>query len=199
MKTEINFLNLKTLVLSYLGDNLPASMRYHDVAHTVDVLKAAERYGLKAGISKENFLLLQTAALLHETGIVATVDEHEQASVDYARMILPEFGFSAGQMDSVSEVIIATRFPQTPLNLLSELMCDADLDYLGRPDYFAISHKLRLEWIIQNNYDASLSKWYEEQYAFLSGHRFFTKWAKDERNAGKESNLQLIKSLLDSD
>jgi len=199
MKAEINFSKLKSLVLSYLRANLPASMHYHDVAHTVDVLKAAEHYGRKAGLSEGDFLLLQTAALLHETGTVTAIENHEQASVDYARLILPEFGFGTSQVDAVCEMIMATRFPQTPLNQLSELMCDADLDYLGRPDYFSISHKLRLEWITLNHYDASLSHWYQEQLAFLSGHRFFTQWAKDERNAGKESNLQLVRSLIKYD
>ena len=33
----------------------------------------------------------------------------------------------------------ATKIPQTPLTKLEEIICDADLDYLGREDFFEIS------------------------------------------------------------
>ena len=42
---------------------------------------------------------------------------------------------------------MATKMPQRPKNLLQQIICDADLDYLGRNDFFILSEKLHKEFI----------------------------------------------------
>ena len=37
---------------------------------------------------------------------------------------------------------MATKFPQDPHNLLEEIICDADLDFLGRTDFYPIGNSL---------------------------------------------------------
>ena len=37
--------------------------------------------------------------------------------------------------------------PQTPKNHLEEIMCDSDLDYLGRQDFYPIAETLRQELV----------------------------------------------------
>ena len=88
--------------------------------------------------------------------------------------------------------------PQRPDDLASEIICDADLDYLGRTDYFIISHKLRLEWIMFDGYSEDLTKWYQAQIDFLENHQYFTDAAKNLREKGKQHNLLLVKKLLNS-
>ncbi|MCK9612757.1 MAG: hypothetical protein PHR81_00260 [Bacteroidales bacterium] len=41
---------------------------------------------------------------------------------------------------------MATKIPTKLKNKLEKLLCDADLDYLGREDYMEISNRLRREW-----------------------------------------------------
>ena len=191
-----NYKKLHDEVLKELAEKLPAELSYHDLGHTLDVIKATEFYAKSASIDTSQMILLLTAALLHETGILNGYADHETASVRYALTALPLFGYSSTQIDQISQIILDTRFPQQPTSLLSMIMCDADLDYLGRPDYFAISHKLRLEWIYLNNYTDSLKQWYQEQVIFLNEHKYFTPWANKLRNPGKEHNIRLIEKLL---
>ncbi len=191
-----NYKKLYKVVVKELSEKLPSDLPYHGIAHTLDVIRATEFYARSASIDDAHIILLQTAALLHETGIMKGYTDHETASVRYALTALPLYGYSTAQIDQISQLILDTRFPQQPTNLLSMILCDADLDYLGRPDYFAISHKLRLEWINLNNYTESLKQWYQEQFLFLNEHQYFTPWANKHRNSGKEHNIRLIENLL---
>lgn len=60
---------------------------------------------------------------------------HEEVSCGFAREHLPQFGFDNIQVERICQLIMATRIPQSPFDKTSRALCDADLDYLGRPDF----------------------------------------------------------------
>jgi len=90
---------------------------------------------------------------------------------------------------------MATKLPQSPHNHLEEIICDADLDYLGRDDFFAISDRLYEEFLSEGkvqNYD----DWNKKQIAFFENHRYFTPTSQTFRNEKKHSNLNIVRSKL---
>lgn len=190
------FNSLRESVLQDLLNNLPARLPYHDYAHTLDVVRASHEYGTQAGLDEASMDLLLTASLLHETGIMKGYQGHEHESAAYARRILPGYGYTVNQIKTIEQLILETELSNEPGGLLSQILRDADLDYLGRPDYFAIAHKLRLEWMYLNNYPKSLKVWYEEQLNFLQNHKYYTIWATQARSQGLEENIKLIRELL---
>jgi hypothetical protein len=90
---------------------------------------------------------------------------------------------------------MATRLPQSPHNLLEEILADADLDLLGRPDFFARNVSLQQE-LANYGHELHLKHWYEAQLAFLEQHTYFTPAAKRLRDAGKQQNIKLIKGKI---
>jgi hypothetical protein len=88
---------------------------------------------------------------------------------------------------------MATKIPQKPLNKLEEIIADADLDYLGRNDFFAIGdqlfNELQARKVVDNVFD-----WDQIQIKFLENHQYFTKTSQKSRAMQKEKHLQLIKS-----
>jgi hypothetical protein len=90
---------------------------------------------------------------------------------------------------------MATQLPQKPGSLLEQIMCDADLDSLGRDDFFITSHCLRLE-LAAYGQPTNVFEWYEKQLSFLQAHTYFTEVARSARDAGKRRNIQEIKKLL---
>ncbi len=192
----MNYFALRKFVLKELEDKLPEDLYYHNIGHTYDVLKAVENLASHYELNTEDFLLLQTAALTHETGMMINRIGHEEAAVTYIKDLLPEYGYNEDQINRISSMILATKMPQNPKNLLEEILCDADLDYLGREDYHIISHKLRLEWIHFEGYTDCLSFWYNEQIRFLENHQYFTTVARSIRQTQKEKILGQIKLLL---
>ena len=76
-----------------------------------------------------------------------------------------------------------------PTNKLEEIICDADLDYLGRDDFHEIADRLRRELREHGKIDSD-RKWDELQVNFLSNHRYFTKTAIETRRPKKLQNLE---------
>lgn len=188
--------NLKKYIIGLLSDGASPHLHYHSVFHTLDVLFAVERMMDHFEIEVHTYQIVQAAALLHETGMLTDYAGHELASVEMAKKLCPEFGFNALDIDQVVRHIMATKMPQQPKSITEEMLCDADLDYLGRADYQIVSHKLRLEWIELQGYPESLKVWYQDQVDFLGKHQYFTHLAQSQREQGKLRNLSLIKALL---
>jgi hypothetical protein len=138
---------------------------------------------------------LATAALLHDIGMLDDFTDHETASVNVAKRILPELEYTDEDITEISKLIMATRIPQEASSLGEQIICDADLDYLGRDDFFMIAHRLRCEWNCQGkNY--TLKDWYTMQVSFLKKHHYFTKSAILLREETKQIHLQQIMELL---
>jgi HD superfamily phosphodiesterase len=87
----------------------------------VDVVTQVELIGLGEGVSDEELLLLKTAALFHDTGHTASYNEHEYHSTLVAREILPSFYYTQSQVDTICELIMATKLPPGPNNKLEEI------------------------------------------------------------------------------
>lgn len=191
-----DFKGAKNYILTRLEHELNPQLYYHDLSHTLDVVESCRRYAEMESISEDDRILLETAAYFHDAGMLDSYINHEEASIGLARQTLPEFGYSEEQLTIISNVIMKTKLPQNAITLLGEVLCDSDLDYLGRPDFFMISHRLRYEWELLMNKYFGLQEWYELQYEFLSNHKYYTRSARMLRNQGKAKNLAEVKRIL---
>lgn len=197
--TNPDFEKASRYILTRLAQELSPTLTYHSLFHTRDdVLPAATRLGLAANLSAEELLLLKTAALFHDSGFLIAYDNHEQHSIRIAREKLPEFGYTAEQIEVIAETIAATKMPQRPHTFLQQLLCDADLDLLGREDFFELNHRLHDELQRLSKAPTTAQTWLADQIRFLENHSFFTGPAHDLRDAGKSRNLARIRSRLSS-
>ncbi len=186
----------KKHILEKLSQGLNPQLTYHSVDHTLDVLASAERLAEMENITGDELTILKTACLFHDTGMLITYRGHEEASVEICRELLPKFGYNSGQVDTITNMILTTKLPQCACHILDKILCDADLDYLGRPDYFMIAHKLKYEWEVLNIHKTTLQEWYVIQKDFLMNHRYFTPSAINSRQESKLSNLREIEVIL---
>jgi len=191
----IQFTNLQEIVLDKLEKHLPQNLYYHNVKHTMDVVTQVELIGLGEGVTDEDLLLLKTAALFHDTGHALSYKDHEIMSCQTAREILPEYYYTTSQIDTICELIMATKLPPKPRNKLEEIMCDADLDYLGRSDMVPVSNTLFLE-LKERSMIGTLTDWNRLQMRFISGHQYFTETARNLREVNKQAQIERIKSLI---
>lgn len=192
----MNFAPLRDFILDKLRTGLRPELYYHSIDHTLDVYEAAMRLAKMENLDALETEILKTAAILHDAGMLITYVGHEEASAEMARSFLPAYGYNEEEIHWVVNLILDTRMPQSASNKLGQLLCDADLDYLGRDDYFLISHRLRLEWIRTGVKNTSLREWYELQIHFLQTHNYFSESSRQLRNEGKHYNLMQIKNML---
>lgn len=182
-------------ILDKLRTELPPHLSYHSVEHITDVFVACKELAANEKVTGDDLTMLLTAALFHDTGFLVQPKDHEEISCDIAREHLPRFDYSAAQIDLICGMIMATKIPQQPHSLLEQILADADLDYLGRDDFFTIGNRLYEELSVYGLLDNERA-WNELQVKFLEKHHYFTDTAKRLRQAKKDENLALVKQKL---
>jgi adenylate cyclase len=191
----IQFTDIQEIILDKLEMDLPGYLFYHNVKHTVDVVTEVELIGWAEGCSDEEILILKTAALFHDAGHIVAYDNHEFYSTEIARKMLPEFNYTSDQIEQICAIIMSTKLPPKPTNLLENIICDSDLDYLGRSDFIPVSNTLYEELKAQNKM-GSLNDWNKIQVKFISGHQYFTKTARRLREVNKQLQIERIQSTI---
>ncbi|HEX3007777.1 MAG TPA: hypothetical protein VHO90_09200, partial [Bacteroidales bacterium] len=112
------------------------------------------------------------------------------------REILPSYNYSPEQIEKICDMIMSTKMPPSPRNLLEEIMCDADLDYLGRSDFIPVSNAL-YEELKNRNLVGSLIEWNKKQIEFISNHQYYTSTALKLREINKQNQIERIKQMID--
>jgi uncharacterized protein len=192
-----DFAAARRYALQRLERELSPTLTYHTLGHTWDdVVPAAERLAQGEGVGGEALDLLLSAAYLHDIGYVERYENNEEIAVRIARSSLPRFGFNLRQIEVVTGIIMVTQLPQSPSSLLQEIMADADLDVLGREDYFARNYALRDEVLAMTGHAPSKHEWLAGQLSFLQSHRYFTATARALRDAGKQANIACLAAAL---
>jgi adenylate cyclase len=191
----IQFTDLQEHILDKLEKDLPHSLYYHNIKHTVDVVTQVELIGLGEGVTDEEMLMLKTAALFHDAGHTISYDNHEYFGCLVAREMLSEFGYTSSQIDMICDLIMSTKLPPKPANKLERIMCDADLDYLGRSDMIPVSNLLFLE-LKERLKIRSLKDWNNMQVQFITGHQYFTETARNLREVNKQLQIERIRNLI---
>lgn len=189
---------LKQYVFNWLSKALPQDLYYHGLHHTQDVLSSVKMYMEAESVSDaDHQIILQTGAIMHDVGFTHTYQNHEEKGVEIAQELLPAYGYNQDQIQQVSGLIMATKVPQQPQNHLEQILCDCDLDYLGRDDFYNISQTLFEEWKAYNMVD-DLVAFDTIQVKFLEKHHYFTAFAKKHRAPQKAQYVEEIKKRLKS-
>ena len=192
MKT---YREIRAFVLELLATELSPNLTYHGVHHTLDVLGVVDDYITRDKIPEEDAHLLKVGALLHDIGFINTYSNHEEEGVRIAKDLLKNYGLTRGEFSVIEGLILATKVPQKPGSYLEKIICDADLDYLGRNDFDSISESLFQE--LQNqNILHDRDQWNRIQVKFLEQHAYHTPFARKFRQPEKENKLEEIKQML---
>lgn len=191
----IQFTDIQEIVLDKLERELPENLFYHNVKHTVDVVTEVELIGWAEGCSDEEILILKTAALFHDLGHIVSYDDHEFHGTLFAKEMLPACNYSPEQIERICSLIMSTKLPPKPVDLLEEIICDSDLDYLGRSDFIPVSNALFEEMKARNKMN-DINQWNKMQVKFISGHQYFTKTARSLREVNKHLQIERIRNLI---
>ena len=194
--TDSGFLKLKSGMLKLLRTDLDPRLTYHSPAHTKDVLQQVERLAAAENITDKRLLhLMRIAALFHDTGFLRSYKGHEEISCAIMRERVGRGILDESELQLIERMIMATKIPQSPVTLPEMIICDADLDYLGRDDFEHISNTLKTEFIIYGIIKDD-EEWDRLQISFFNSHQYFTKTSIRERCPVKSQHLARLKKKL---
>lgn len=194
----MNYHAAKAFIVEKLERELSADLTYHGLHHTLDVLHITEELCLMESIGVYESMLLKTAALFHDSGFIKNNKDHETLGCAIAREHLPRYDYTPLEIERICSMIMATKIPQSPANFLEAILCDADLDYLGREDFFDIGstlfQELKTYQVLQREED-----WNRLQVSFLEKHAFFTPTNQRRRAPRKQVYLEQLKQVVAGD
>ena len=191
----LRLLDVEEKILSKIENELPESFSFHNLMHTVNVSTQVDLIGRAEGISDEEMIFVQTAALFHDSGFLDGPENYKQTSCFYAKDILPKYGYSNEQIKIVCELIMSTQMPVSPDNKLEKILCDANFAYLGRVDFIDIM-KNQAKEMIYCNIVSSEKEWFKKQIGFVKDHEFYTATARVLRDVSKEEQGKKLEEII---
>ena len=192
----MDFIGAKNYIIERLRRELSPKLYFHCIDHAIDVLNSAVRLNSLERMNANDSILIETAAIFHDAGMIRTYLDHEKVSADLARKVLIEYDYSPAEIEQVASLIMATAMPQYAKTKQEMVLCDADLDVLGREDFFITSFQLQLEWKIFGIMDSTLREWIKFEIDFLENHKYYTASAIKLREEQKQKNLKAFKDLI---
>ena len=185
----------KIYVETFLKENLSEKIYYHDLEHTREVVNHVVEIGTASKLTDAELETVMVAAWFHDVGYYKGSDNHEMESKTVAEQFLKAENVDDQIIANVGSCIIATVIPQRPLNLLEEILCDADLYHISTKDFFKKSELLRKEFSTIFHDEIGDDVWIKNSIKFLKNHKFFTDYARENLMPLKKENLKKLKIL----
>jgi HD superfamily phosphodiesterase len=181
-------------VLRTFSARLPKTFVYHNAQHVVDVVHSAWEIAQGEGLDKEAAWTVKVAALYHDIGLIEGTLGHESRSALAFKIDAEAAGGPEDFIHAVTGCILATRLPQAPASALEAVLCDADLDYLGRSDFYEKSTLLFEEKKMLEGLNEE--EWHRIQLEFLLRHSYHTAFNRKRRQDQVQVHFNHLKSLV---
>lgn len=179
-------------------EHSPKQNLYHNLEHTKEVVNAVIEIATGESITKEEMEIITIAAWFHDLGYTVKTKDHEEISAMFASNFLLNQGYDQSKIDKVIGCILATKVPQHPKNHIEKIMCDADLNHLGKKSFVDRNNLFRTEFEYYFKRKLTESEWLIKSIEFLSQHNFFTDYAQNAFSEVQNENLALLQKQLDS-
>lgn len=188
---HLRLLDLNKYVFTRLKTELPEDMPFHNAEYAKHQYEYSILISKAENLDLEERLIIKTATLFMSLGYINRQLNIETMSARLARETLPEFGYDENQINTISNILLAAKWPPEAFNLLEKIMTDIRMEYLGRADYIKLQNLLFIE---TNKYYQPISqeRWIEEQIQLLQQHEFLSLGAKRLREIASSEQIRRL-------
>lgn len=165
--------DLENKVFEEILNELPETLHFHKLKYAQKVYNHSFLLCRSEEIDQEDRLLVRTAALMLFTGLTQSFNNYENRSSVISREILPDFKYSDTQIDQICNLILSAKMPFNPKNQLEQIIIDAKMEYIGRPDYTTVI-KLLFQELKEAGAKINGQQFKKQQLELLYGFEFFT-------------------------
>ncbi|MEO5891179.1 MAG: Pycsar system effector family protein [Ferruginibacter sp.] len=184
---------VKQYSLTFFNATENQYLQYHNIVHTEGVVKAAIQIGNHYQLNDQDFLIVLAAAWFHDTGYFSgDPANHEQRGADKAAEFLKGLEVDDATISKVQRCILATKLPQSPVTLLEQIVCDADLFHLGTDDFPERNKLMRKECEAFFTNPVSKEDWRKSSIKLMQSHQYHTEYCKLLLNKKKQENLDKL-------
>jgi predicted metal-dependent HD superfamily phosphohydrolase len=183
--------------------SLSPNYAYHCLEHTKQVVENARiiadgvRLSYPDALSEYDEFLMLVAAWFHDIGFMVVYHGHEAEGCRAARKLLTGI-LSDEDIQRIEHVIMSTQIPQSAMDMVEHIVCDADLFYLGGNQFSLWSNRLRDEHRAVLGREYTDREWIDFNIGFVESHTYFTEFAKARNDAGRDENLRKLEAMKDA-
>jgi HD superfamily phosphodiesterase len=180
--------------------SLSPNYAYHSLEHTKQVVDNARiiadgvRISHPDALSEYDEFLMLVAAWFHDIGFMTVYHGHEAEGCRAARKLLTGI-LSSEDIQRIERVIMSTQIPQSALDMIEHIVCDADLFYLGGDRFLLWSNRLRDEHRAILGREYTDIEWIDFNIEFVKSHTYFTDFAKARNDKGRDENLRKLEAM----
>ncbi|MEP7318081.1 MAG: Pycsar system effector family protein [Panacibacter sp.] len=195
MNYNAQLAKVEEYVKIFLKEHADAKFFYHNQSHTNDVVSAAKKIAVHYQLDDRSWFVVCTAAWFHDTGYLVTNPEtHELKSTELAQLFLQSINVNEEEIAAIKKCIMATRMPQMPESLLEQIICDADLFYLGTDEFNERRKRLKKENEAVKNIKIDGNEWRAANIKMLETYQYHTDYCRSLLEKNKIGQLEKMKS-----
>lgn len=180
---------VRSLFNEYTGGRLI----YHNLYHTEKVVAAATEIAQHYNLTGRDLFIVTLAAWFHDTGYLKGEPAgHEERGAGMMEAFLGGSGTDRETVAAIRACILATKIPQSPANLLENIVCDADLFHLGTNEFGERNKLMRKEAGIFQGRKISKEEWRKGTIRFLESHHYHTDYCQSRLDWKQHENLAVL-------
>ena len=185
---------VKQHVVRYFKSKGDAKLMYHNLEHTLAVVSHSGQIARHYNLGDKDFFVVMAAAWFHDSGYFnGDPETHEARGADIATIFLRDNGADEETIQAVRACIIATQVPQSPHNLVEQIVCDADLFHFGTTDFSERNKLMRKEAELRLGKKISKTDWRKGTIRILESHQYQTEYCRNLLGDKKSQNLKELK------
>jgi predicted metal-dependent HD superfamily phosphohydrolase len=198
----MDYENIQDKVESHVKDLFRDSAKpgliYHNYEHTRYVVEKVNEIAAQYDLTERDLFVLETAAWFHDTGyLFSEGKDHEEKSVELMKQFFANKGVEDDIIEKIAGCIMVTKFPRNPVNLLQEIICDADTFNFGTKDFKETNKKVFQEINFQNKFALDKAAYFQKTYEMLRDHVYYTSYCREKLDDRKEKHLKKLKQKAD--
>lgn len=182
-------------VLSLVAKKLDKKYLFHNESNIQRVVNSVKELITGEKISEVDANILLFASWFHDVGYVNRRENHVEASVNIATTFLEEYNIDNSIIDAVVKLIRTTKLDVNSDDFLGKVFKDAISSYYADNSFLDKSVLLKEETNLLFNKNYSELEWIQKNInKFVKEHRFYTSFAQENWQQGKDKNLaKLVK------
>jgi predicted metal-dependent HD superfamily phosphohydrolase len=170
---------------------------YHNLQHTTKVVARTKEIASHYHLIENDLLALTVAAWFHDTGYL--FDEaalHEEKSVQLMDEFVRTLVTDNDILKNIEELILATKPTAKPVNLLQQILVDADTYHFGTKE-LEVTNKQVLDEFVSRNGFIGKKDWNKQTVKMLEAHHYYTSYCKELLNDRKRKNIKKLKKNIE--
>jgi predicted metal-dependent HD superfamily phosphohydrolase len=158
----------------YFEANLPLGYEFRNFAATLKIVQTCDLISVHTDLQKPDRMKILLAAWFQYTGFCTDPENYQKASAGLATRYFKEKGLSPENIQEIEEFILATRYPQQPVTIQAQVLCDAEKSWLADKTFFRTLKNLRKEKVLAGKKEILEKDWLAENILMLENHIFLS-------------------------